>query len=172
MASRAKKKPTSTIPTFRQIEKQVGRLRKDLERTVDRVSREAVRYLPTSSRRQLNEILDKVGDLGGTVSKTVTKTVKTVRADVEDSVGDLAGTVDKRVKALRKDAVQTSQKAIQTIEKETRKQLDRLLKAVGLPLRSDVDGIKRRVGVLERRIEDLITSAVRRRGKSDESEAA
>lgn len=170
MATRAKKKTTTT--TFGQIEKQVGRLRKDLERTVDRVSREAVRYLPTSSRRQINDILDKVGDLGGTVTKQVAKTVNTVRADVEDSVGDLAGTVDKRVKALRKDAAATGQKAIHTLEKETRKQLDRLLKAIGLPLRSDVDGIKRRVGALERKIDDMVASVVSRRSKSDESEAA
>ncbi len=171
MATRSKKN-TSALPTFTQIEKQVGRLRKDLERTVDRVGREAARYIPEANRRQINEILDKVGDIGGTVTKRVTKTVETVRADVEDSVEDLRGTVDKRVKAIRKDAVESSQKALDTIEKETRKQLDRLLKAIGLPVRSEIDGIKRRVGTLERRIEELIESTLRKRSKSGESEAA
>ncbi len=166
MATRAKKK-TSTIPTFGQLEKRVGRLRKDLERTVDRVSREAARYIPTSSRRQINDILENVNDIAGTVSKRVTKTVETVRADVEDSVFDLRGTVDKTVKALRKDAVDSSQKALETVEKEARKQLERVLKAIGVPLRADVDGIKRRMGALERKIDDLIESL-----KEDESAAA
>ena len=166
MATRVKKK-TSTIPSFRQLEKQVGRLRKDIERTVDRVSREATRYIPTSSRRQLNEIIDNVGDLAGNVSKRVTKTVNTVRADVEDSVFDLRGTVDKRVKALRKDAVETSEKVVETVEKEARKQLDRLFKAVGVPLKGDIDVIKRRIAALERKLDDLIETI-----KEDESEAA
>lgn len=172
MATRAKKKQTTTIPTFRDLEKRVGRLRKDLERTVDRVGREAARYIPKSSRRQINELLDKVGGFGGTVGKKVTKTVDTVRSDVEDSVEDLRGTVDKRVKALRKDATASSQRAFETLEKETRKQLDRLFKAIGLPVRSDVDSIKRRVAAIERKIDDLFESLPRRRGKSDESEAA
>lgn len=171
MATRAKKK-TTTIPTFRQLEKQVGRLRKDIERTVDRVSREATRYIPTSSRRQINEILDKVGDLSGTVTKRVTKTVKTVAADVEDSVGDLRGTVDKRVKALTKDATATSQKALETLEKETRKQVERFLKAIGLPVRSDLDGITRRVGALERKVEEFLDAAPRKRARHDEHQAA
>ncbi|MFN2427482.1 MAG: phasin family protein [Candidatus Binatia bacterium] len=170
MATRSKK--TTTIPTFRQIEKQVGRLRKDLERTVDRVGREAVRYIPKSSRRQFGDILERVNDLGETVSKRVTKTVKGVRADVEDTVDDLRGTVDKRVKALRKDATETSQKALETIEKETRKQVERLLGAIGLPLRSDFDGIKRRIGALERQVEQLVEGTLRKRAKHDESQAA
>lgn len=167
MATRTRKKSGTTL---RQIEKQVGRIRKDIERTAGRVSREAARYIPTSSRRQINEILDRVNDFSGTVSKQVTRTVETVRADVEDSVGDLRGTVDKRVKALRKDATETGQKALETLEKETRKQLERVLKAIGLPLRSDLDGIKRRVVALERKLEDLIESSPRRRAKAEDDE--
>jgi polyhydroxyalkanoate synthesis regulator phasin len=171
MATRAKKK-TTTIPTFRQLEKQVSRLRKDLERTVDRVSREAARYIPSQSRRQFGDILDRVNDLGDTVTKRVTKTVKGVRADVEDTVEDLSGTVEKRVKALRKDATAAGQKALDTIEKETRKQVERLLSVFGLPARGDIDGIKRRVGALEHKVDELIEGTLRRRAKSDESRAA
>lgn len=173
MATRARKKATTTttIPTFGQLEKQVGRLRKDIERTVDRVSREAVRYIPKSSQRQFNDIVDKVGDLGGTVSKRVTKAVNTVRADVEDTVEDLRGTVDKRVKALRKDATDSSQKVLDTVEKEVRKQVEGLLKVLGVPVRSDLDGIKRRVGALERKIEALVEGAMRKQ-KASESQAA
>jgi polyhydroxyalkanoate synthesis regulator phasin len=161
------KKNTSTIPSFGQIEKQVGRLRKDLERTVDRVGRQATRYIPKSSRRQINEIIDNVGDLAGNVSKRVTKTVETVRADVEDSVFDLRGTVDKRVKALRKDAVDRSEKAVETVEREARKQLERVLRVLGVAQKADVDGVKKRLTALERKVEDLIETL-----KADESEAA
>ena len=166
MATRVKKK-TSTIPSFRQLEKQVGRIRKDLERTVDRVSREAARYIPKSSRRQLNELLDNVGDLAGTVTKRVTKTVNTVRADVEDGVFDLRGTVDKRVKSLGKDAVENVEKVYDTVEKEARKQIERLFKAVGVPLKGDIDVIRRRITALERKLDDLIETI-----KEDESQAA
>jgi len=172
MATRARKKATSTtIPTFVQLEKQVGRLRKDIERTVDRVGREAVRYIPKSSQRQFNDIVDKVGDLGGTVTKRVTKAVNTVRADVEDTVEDLRGTVDKRVKALRKDATTTSQKVVETVEKEVRKQLETFLKTIGVPVRSDLDGIKRRVNAIERKVEALVEGQMRKH-KVSESQAA
>lgn len=173
MATRARKKATTTtIPTLGQIEKQVGKLRKDLERTATRVGREAVSYLPKSSRRQLNEIVDKVGDLGGNVNKRVTKAVNTVRHDVEDTVQDLRGNVDKRVKALRKDVTETSQKAIETVEKEVRKQVESFLKTIGVPVRSDLDGIKRRIGALERKVEAIVEGAMRKQHKASESQAA
>ena len=165
MATRTRKntKQATTIPGLGEIEKQVGRLRKDVERTVESVTREAARYLPQSSKRQIDEILDKVTDLGETVNKRVTKTAKGVRADVQDAVGDLLGTVDKRVKALRKDAdamrkdaTARSQKALDTLEKEARKQVERLLKALGVPVRSDLDGIKRRVGALEKKVDEFL----------------
>jgi hypothetical protein len=172
MATRARKKKTTIPKTFRDLEKRVGRLRKDLERTVDRVSREAARYIPKSSRRQLNQLMDRVGDLGGTVTKRLTKTVETVRSDVEDSVGDLRGTVDKRVKALRKDATDTSTKALETLEKEARKQVERVFRAIGLGVRSDVDGIKKRVANVERRLDEVVEALSRKRSKADHSEAA
>lgn len=169
MATRTRKKAVkSTLPTLGQIEKQVGKLRKDIERTATRVSREAVSYIPKSSRRQFNEIVDQVG----TVNKRVTKAVKTARADVEDTVQDLRGTVDKRVKALRKDVTETSQKALDTVEKELRKQVEGFLKTIGVPVRSDLDGIKRRVGSLERKVEALVEGQMRKHHKASESEAA
>ena len=140
---------TTTIPTFQDITKQVDRLRKDVEKTVEKtvesVTREAKRYLPAKSRRQINDLIH-----------TVTKTVDNVRTDVEDRVSDIRGTVDKRVKALRKDTTSRSQQALDTLEKETRKQVDRLLKALGVPLRGDIDGIKRRVGAIERKLDELL----------------
>jgi hypothetical protein len=173
MATKARKKKSSTIPTLRDLEKRVGRLRKDIERTAGRVTREATRYIPKSRRRQINELVDRVGDLGGTVTKRLTKTVETVRADVEDSVGDLRGTVDKRVKALRKDATDSSAKALETLEKEARKQVERVFRAIGLGVRSDVDGIKKRIANVERRLDDLVEAlSSRKRPKADESEAA
>jgi DNA anti-recombination protein RmuC len=161
------KKKTTTIPSLRQIEKQVGRLRKDLERTANRVTREAVRYIPKSSRRQLEDLVEGVNDF----SETVTKRVGNVRSDIEDTVSDLRGTVDKRVKTIRKDVTERSEKALETIEKETRKRVERFLGAIGLPVRSDLDGIKRRVGALERQVEQLVEGSMRRR-KNDESAAA
>jgi gas vesicle protein len=173
MATRARKK-TTTIPAFRELEKQVGRIRKDIERTANKVSREAARYIPKGSRRQFNDLMDRVGDL----PKTVTKNVKKVRANVEesveelrDTVQDLRGTVDKRVKALRKEAAENAQKTLDTIEKETRHQVERLLKVIGIPARSEIDGIKRRVGVLERKVDELAEGLMRKRGR-DESQAA
>jgi BMFP domain-containing protein YqiC len=166
------KKNESTIPGFGNIEKQVGRLRKDVERTVEKVGREAARYIPETSRRQINEILEKVNDLGDSVTKTVSKTVKGVRADVEDTVDDLRGTVDKRVKALRKDTAARSQKVLDTVEKEARKQVERLLKTLGVPVRSDLDGIKRRVGAIERKLEEMLEAGTKKARKSTEHEAA
>jgi len=167
MATKAKSK-TSTIPTLRDLEKRATRLRKDLEKTANRVSREAARYIPKSSRKQFGELVEKVEDL----SKTVTKRARSVRSEVEDTVEDLRGTVDKRVKALRKDATERVQETLETIEKETRQQFERVLKAIGLPVRSDLDGIKRRIGNLERRFEEYMDGAARRRSKVEESEAA
>jgi len=166
------KKKTSTIPSFRQIEKQVGRLRKDLEKTAKGVTREAARYIPKSSRRQIEDLVERVGDFSDTLTKQVTKQVKSVRADVEDTVFDIRGTVDKRVKAIRKDAAERTEKTFETIEKETRKRVERFLGALGLPVRSDLDGIKRRVGALERQVEQLVEGSIRRRKSSDESAAA
>lgn len=167
MATKAKSK-TSTIPTLRDLEKRATRLRKDIEKTANRVSREAARYIPKSSRKQLSDLVEKVEDLG----KTVTKRAKSVRSEVEDTVEDLRHTVDKRVKAVRKDATERVQETLDTIEKETRQQVERFLKAVGLPVRSDIDGLKRRVGNLERRFEEYMDGAARRRAKIEESEAA
>ena len=166
--AKAKKKTSTTIPSFRQIEKQVGRLRKDLEKTAKGVTREAARYIPKSSRRQFNDFVERVSDLGD----TVTKQVKNVRADVEDTVFDIRGTVDKRVKAIRKDATERTEKTLETIEKETRKRFERFLGAFGLPVRSDLDGIKRRIGALERQVEQIVEGSMRRRKSSDESAAA
>jgi polyhydroxyalkanoate synthesis regulator phasin len=155
MASKAKKIEVA-IPGMADIEKRVVRFRKDVERTVGNVSREAARYLPEGSKRQIDNLFDKVSDLGDSVTKTVTRTVRNVRGEVEDTVEELRGTVDKRVKALRKDTTTRGQKALGTIEKEARKQIERLLKTLGVPVRSDLDGIKRRVGALERKIEELL----------------
>lgn len=172
MATKARKKATNTnTPTFGQLEKQVGRLRKDIERTVDRVGREAGRYIPKSSQRQFNDLVGKVGDLSGTVTKRVTKAVNTVRADVEDTVEDLRGTTVNRVNALRKDVTDSGQRALENVEKEIRKQFEGLLKALGVPMRSDLDGVKRRVGALERKIEALVEGTIREQ-KARESQAS
>ncbi len=135
----------TTIPTLKDLTKQVDRFRKDVEKTVETVGREAKRYLPAKSRRQIDDLIDSVA-----------KTVGNVRTDVEDRVSDIRGTVDKRVKALRKDTTSRGQKALDALEKETRKQLDRLLKAIGVPLRGDLDGIRRRVGAIERKLDELL----------------
>ncbi len=173
MATRARKKATTAIPTtFRDLEKQATRLRKDLGKTVDRVSREAASYIPKKNRRQLNDLVDKVSDFSETVTKRVTKTVKNVRADVEDTVFDLRGTVDKRVKALRKDVTSSSEKALESFEKEARKRVEAVLHAIGVPTRSDLDGIRRRVNSLERQVELIVEGAMRRRHKSDEEHEA
>lgn len=172
MATRAKKKATTAIPTLRDLEKQATRLRKDLGKTVDRVSREAARYIPKKNRRQFNDLLEKVNDLGESVSKRVTKTVKNVRADVEDTVFDLRGTVDKRVKALRKDVTTSSEKALESFEKEARKRVETVLHAIGIPTRSDIDRIGRRVHALERQVEQIVEGAIRKRAKAEEHEAA
>lgn len=176
MATKTKKKSTSAIPSLSQIEKrvekQVRRLQKDLRRNVKRASREASKYIPKSSRRQIGDIVDRVNDFGDSVTKTVNKTVKAVRSDVEDSFEDLRGTVDKRVSAIRKEATDTSRKAIESFEKETRKQFERLFSTIGLPVRSDIDSIRRRVGALERQVEQLVEGALRKRAKAAESEAA
>ncbi|HYC55141.1 MAG TPA: hypothetical protein VEL28_09415 [Candidatus Binatia bacterium] len=146
-----KTRRTTTIPMMDDLTRSVGRLRKDVEHTVDRVRREATRYLPEQGRRQLDELVDRVSELRG----TVTKTVDNVYADVEERVSDLRGTVEKQVKALRKDTTSVSQKAFTQIEKEARKQIERLLKTFGVLQRSDLDPIKRRISAIERKLDEL-----------------
>lgn len=168
MATRTKKN-TTTIPTFGQLEKQVTSIRKDIERTVDRVTREAARYIPETSRRQIGDLYDRVTDIFGDNAKIVTKKVEEVRDEVEDTVEDLRGTVDKRVKTIRKDAAKSSKKAfasLETLEKEARKQVERVLGVIGVPVRGDLDNIKRRISALERKINALAETTKRKRASS------
>ncbi|HYB98242.1 MAG TPA: hypothetical protein VEC57_03825 [Candidatus Limnocylindrales bacterium] len=147
----ATKKQATTIPMMDDLTRRVGRIRKDVERTVERVRREATRYLPEQGRRQLDVLVDRVSELSG----TVTKTVDNVYADVEVRVSDLRGSVEKQVKALRKDTTSVSQKALTQIEKEARRQIERLLKNLGVLQRSDLDGLKRRISAIERKLDEL-----------------
>ena len=169
MGTRNKKKQTTTFGAF---EKQFGRLRKDLDKAVDRVTREASRVVPKATRRQLNDALGVVSSVGGDVTRRVTKAVDGVRSEVEGNLEQLRGTVNQRVRTLRKDATQASEKAVADVEKEVRKQAERLFKVLGLPVKSDLDSLKRRIGAVERKIEELVEGSARKRAKAEASEAA
>ena len=50
--------------------------------------------------------------------------------------------------------------------------IERFLSAIGIAVRSDLDGIKRRVGAIERQVEQLVEGTMRKRARNDESAAA
>lgn len=67
----------------------------------------------------------------------------------------MRGTVDKRVNSIRKETASQRRKIFTSVEKQTRKYVEQVFKQFKLPVRGDVDAVKRKLTVLERRIQEL-----------------
>ena len=89
------------------------------------------------------------------VGHDVNKTVGGWRADLEKQFRVLRGTVDKRVTNIRKQTESRSRTLFASVEEDVRKYVDGVFKRFQLPVHSDIEGIKRRLGAIERRLAHL-----------------
>jgi hypothetical protein len=161
--TRTRKKQAPATLSFEDLRKRADRLRKDLEDTVESLGKRAVGFLPASQRKQVDEVLDRLSDVRGDVNKTV----DSWRKDLEKQYKVVRGTVDKRVTKLRKQTEKRSRNAVSEIEKEARKVATRAFKRLQIPVRSDIESIKRRLTALERRL-----TAIEKHEKGQKAAAA
>ncbi len=150
-ASKGSKRSQATTFAFGDLRARVERLRKDVEGTVETLGKRAVEILPEGSRKQVDGVIGRINTVRGDVNKTV----ETLRGDIEKRFRVVRGTVDKRVDAIRKETESRRKKLVSSLEKEARRWTERLFKRLHLPVRSDIDALKRRLTALERRLEEL-----------------
>ena len=149
--SKSAKQSNAFVPQFGDLRARVDQLRQDVEEAVESLGKRAVNSLPESGRKQVDEVLDRISAVRGDVNKAV----ESWRTDLEKRFKVVRGTVDKRVSTLRRETESRSKKVVTTFEKQARRYVERAFKQLRLPVRSDVDALKRRLTTLERRIEDL-----------------
>lgn len=144
------KKQQAPTPIFSvdEIRNRVERIRQDVEEAVETIGKRAAGYLPETQRKQVDEVIDRITE----VRDDMNKAVDSWRTDIEKQFSVIRGTVDKRVTSIRKQTETRRKKAVSGFEKEARKYTKQVFKTLQLPVRSDVDGIKRRLTALERRI--------------------
>ena len=136
---------------FTDLRARVQRLRKDVEDAVETIGKRAVDILPDSQRKQVDEVIDRINSVRGDVNKTVGGW----RTDLDKRFKVVRGTVDKRISVLRKQTQTGGKGLIDGVEKEARKYVERMFKQLKLPVRGDLDALKRRVSALERRLEEI-----------------
>ena len=149
--ARASKKTQPSVLPLKEIRQRVERIRKDVEGAVETIGKRAAEILPDQQRKQVDEVVERINS----VRSDVNKAVESWRADLEKSFKVVRGTVDKRITTLRKETQSRSQTLVGTVEKETRKYVERVFRQFKLPVRSDLDGLRRRLNALERRIDEL-----------------
>ena len=149
MAKRKTRK--SKVTSIRQVRSRVGKIRQDVEEVVGSLRKRAVRALPPDQRKQVDEVFDRLTSVG----QDVNKTVGGWRADLEKQFRVLRGTVDKRVTTIRKQTESRSRNILASVEEDVRKYVDTVFKRFQLPVHSDIEGIKRRLGTIERRLAAL-----------------
>jgi len=146
--TKSRKKQAAGPLSIDDLLKRADRIRKDVEQTVESLGKRAVGFLPASQQKQVDEVLDRLSEVRGGVNKTV----DSWRADLQKQFKVVRGTVDKRVTKLRKQTETRSRKAVSGIEKEARKYTTRAFRRLQIPVRSDLESIKRRLTALERRL--------------------
>jgi polyhydroxyalkanoate synthesis regulator phasin len=129
------------IPTLQDLTTQADNFRSEFEASAARLGRQARGFLPEQGQRGLDVVVDGITD----VREDTTKRVVALRKELDSR---LAG-VTKEITARRK-------KTVTTIERETRKRVESVYKRISLPVRGDLDGIKRRITRLERKIDQLL----------------
>jgi hypothetical protein len=149
-STKTKRGQTTVLP-IADIRARADQLRKDVADAVETIGKRAVDILPDSQRKQVDDVLDRINSVAGGVNKTV----GSWRSDIEKTFKVVRGTVDKRVTKLRKETQSRSKGVIDGVEKEARRYVERLFKQLKLPVRGDLDSLKRRVSALERRIDEL-----------------
>jgi len=149
--SRPNKHTQASVLQLGELRARVDRLRREMEDAVESIGKRAVERLPVRGRRQVDEVLDRISTVRGDVNKTV----DAWRLDLEKRFRVVRGTVDKRVSTLRKETRSRSRRLVAMMEKRSRRYIDLMVRQLRLPMRADIDAVKRRLGALERRIEDL-----------------
>jgi polyhydroxyalkanoate synthesis regulator phasin len=134
-----------------ELRARVDRIRRDVEEAVESLGKRAVHSLPPRGRRQVDEVLDRISTVRGDVNKTVDGW----RSDLEKRYRVVRGTVDKRVSTIRRQTRSRSRRIVTLVEKRTRRYIDLVVRQLRLPMRSDIEAVKRRLGALERRVEDI-----------------
>jgi ABC-type transporter Mla subunit MlaD len=153
VAKRKTRKSTAKVTSIHEVRSRVGKIRQDVEEVVDNLRKRAVRALPAGQRKQVDEVFDRISSVGHDVNKTVGGW----RADLEKQFRTLRGTVDKRVTTIRKQTESRSRTLLTSVEEDVRKYVDGVFKRFQLPVHSDIEGIKRRLGAIERRLASLET---------------
>ncbi|MFQ5477186.1 MAG: hypothetical protein ACE5E4_01065 [Candidatus Binatia bacterium] len=141
-------------PILKNVSETVQRVRGDMESAVEILGKRATGLLPEESREQVDRMLEGLNSVRGDVNKTV----ESLRSDIEERFDLVRGTIDKRVTSIRKETDVQRKKLVSTLQKELRTTAQRLFKWLRLPVRGDVDALKRRLTSLERRLETLESS--------------
>jgi len=149
--TKTSKRGQASVLAFPDLRARVQRLRKDVEDAVETIGKRAVEILPDSQRKQVDEVIDRINSVRGDVNKTVGGW----RTDLDKRFKVVRGTVDKRISVLRKQTQTGGKGLIDGVEKEARKYVERMFKQLKLPVRGDLDALKRRVSALERRLEEI-----------------
>lgn len=148
MAKRKTRKSAAKVTSIDEVRTRVEKLRNEVEEAVGSIRKRAVKALPRSQRKQVDDVLDRISAVGHDVNKTVGHW----RADLEKQFRVLRGTVDKRVTTLRKQTEKQSRRVFAGVEADLRKYADTLFRRLQLPVHGDIDSIKRRLTSIERRL--------------------
>lgn len=147
-ATKSKKQRTASVTAIEDIRGRVDQLRQDVEDAVGTLGKRAVKVLPREQQKVVDDVVDRVAG----VSKDLNKTVDTWKNDVEKRFKVAAKTVDKRVAKIRKETESRSKTLAKSVEKDLRKYVNQAFKRMQLPVRTDLDSVKRRLTAIERRL--------------------
>ena len=151
MAKRRTTKSAARSASITDIRSRVDRIRHDVEEAVGTLRKRAVRALPVTQRKQVDEVFDRLTS----VSQDVNKTVGHWRADLEKRFRVIRGTVDKRVNTIRKRTRSQSRTLVNGLEGDVRKYVDGIFRRLQIPVFGDIETIKRRLSMIERRLASL-----------------
>ena len=151
MPKKKSRKGAARVATVTDIRSRVDRIRQDVEEAVDTLRKRAVRALPATQRKQVDEVFDRITS----VSHDVNKTVGHWRADIEKRFRVIRGTVDKRVNTIRKRTSTQGRSLVSNLEGDVRKAVNGFFRRLQLPVNGDIETIKRRLALIERRLSAL-----------------
>ena len=151
MAKRKSTKGAGRSASIVDIRSRVDRIRHDVEEAVGTLRKRAVGALPPQQRKQVDEVFDRLTS----VSHDVNKTVGHWRADLEKRVRVIRGTVDKRVNTLRKRTRAQGRTLVNGLEGDVQKYVAGIFRRLQIPALGDVESIKRRLSLIERRLAAL-----------------
>ena len=147
-ATKSKKQRTASVTAIEDIRGRVDQLRQDVEEAVGTLGKRAVKVLPREQQKVVDDVVDRVSNVG----KDLNKTVDTWRSDLEKRFQAVTKTVDKRVAKIRKETESRSKTFAKNVDKDLRKYVNQAFKRMQLPVRTDLDSVKRRLTAIERRL--------------------